>query len=503
MSASRTFAGDSATTLGKTYSVDDLAESWKLISSINQENSTPRRRWSLRRVSATSLDRMDYSAKTLSTSSLASSLPNVYNATQQPPQQHAVPHQKSYSESTLVQDQWFASQINPELTQTVPTMYDFQNLASSSSSYIDLEDLMFDNGPTLQQQDYNFPPQLPSWGGLEHLFTPEQTYSQMPYGNSILDAWKPMVTLPVAPQLPQQPQRPQIPSISRPNIAAVPEPSKASSLAQALIMPESATAAPVVKQEPCVHVQEAKSQNEPSSLPVPLKKEQHSSPASPPHTVPRQRASRRVSRKTAVVASPASSESSPSPSRASVSPSEDDREPLGDSVVAEEYFAPPTAPFSATPSAIDTVDTPRKMICKNCLITSTPFWRRSVHDELLCNACGLYLKLHGRHRPQTLVKSAVTAPVVDAPATKCSNCETLSTPLWRKNDQGKPLCNACGLFYKLHHRARPANGLAGASHVTRKRNRAARSSKSDESEDSDEEYSVGSSSSSTNKRTKA
>ncbi|KAJ3172807.1 hypothetical protein HDU87_007809 [Geranomyces variabilis] len=30
-----------------------------------------------------------------------------------------------------------------------------------------------------------------------------------------------------------------------------------------------------------------------------------------------------------------------------------------------------------------------KMMCENCHVTSTPLWRRSANDELLCNACGL------------------------------------------------------------------------------------------------------------------
>lgn len=38
---------------------------------------------------------------------------------------------------------------------------------------------------------------------------------------------------------------------------------------------------------------------------------------------------------------------------------------------------------------------------------------------------------------------------------KCSNCNTMTTSLWRRNAQGEPVCNACGLYYKLHSVNRP------------------------------------------------
>ncbi|VDM36228.1 unnamed protein product [Hydatigera taeniaeformis] len=34
--------------------------------------------------------------------------------------------------------------------------------------------------------------------------------------------------------------------------------------------------------------------------------------------------------------------------------------------------------------------------------------------------------------------------------TICSNCHTATTTLWRRNNNGEPVCNACGLYFKLH-----------------------------------------------------
>ncbi|THH27846.1 hypothetical protein EUX98_g6348 [Antrodiella citrinella] len=43
----------------------------------------------------------------------------------------------------------------------------------------------------------------------------------------------------------------------------------------------------------------------------------------------------------------------------------------------------------------------------------------------------------------------------DQSPTVCTNCQTTNTPLWRRDPEGQPLCNACGLFYKLHGVVRP------------------------------------------------
>ncbi|CCK69257.1 Dal80p KNAG_0C01440 [Huiozyma naganishii CBS 8797] len=39
----------------------------------------------------------------------------------------------------------------------------------------------------------------------------------------------------------------------------------------------------------------------------------------------------------------------------------------------------------------------------------------------------------------------------------CKNCATVNTPLWRRDNEGNTLCNACGLFLKLHGTPRPIN----------------------------------------------
>jgi GATA-binding protein len=37
----------------------------------------------------------------------------------------------------------------------------------------------------------------------------------------------------------------------------------------------------------------------------------------------------------------------------------------------------------------------------------------------------------------------------------CKNCGTTVTPLWRRDEEGYPICNACGLYHKLHGSSRP------------------------------------------------
>lgn len=106
--------------------------------------------------------------------------------------------------------------------------------------------------------------------------------------------------------------------------------------------------------------------------------------------------------------------------------------------------------------------------------TSTPNTSQLVHQSMSNQA---------HTSPNTPPESGLSSAVPSRPAspggskntepggsvpTTCTNCFTQTTPLWRRNPEGQPLCNACGLFLKLHGVVRP---LSLKTDVIKKRNR--------------------------------
>lgn len=73
-----------------------------------------------------------------------------------------------------------------------------------------------------------------------------------------------------------------------------------------------------------------------------------------------------------------------------------------------------------------------------------------------------------RSHIRSMQPSSSSSPSKGNGSTRCTNCRTGNTPLWRRNPQGQPLCNACGLFLKLHGTVRP---LSLKTDIIKKRNR--------------------------------
>jgi hypothetical protein len=74
--------------------------------------------------------------------------------------------------------------------------------------------------------------------------------------------------------------------------------------------------------------------------------------------------------------------------------------PTDDPVTPEDH---PQYTIPASPSSMDACEPAHE--CVNCQQTTTPLWRKNERGEFVCNACGLYAKLHRRDRPPTLKRA--------------------------------------------------------------------------------------------------
>ncbi|XP_041565417.1 box A-binding factor isoform X2 [Drosophila elegans] len=88
--------------------------------------------------------------------------------------------------------------------------------------------------------------------------------------------------------------------------------------------------------------------------------------------------------------------------------------------------------------------------CESC---HSPLMRKG--SELFCTNCSPFMRMAQRMPQRQAKPKAAAAPNNRRNGVTCANCQTNSTTLWRRNNEGNPVCNACGLYFKLHNMNRP------------------------------------------------
>ncbi|KAF8794453.1 GATA-binding factor 5-A-like isoform X2 [Argiope bruennichi] len=123
--------------------------------------------------------------------------------------------------------------------------------------------------------------------------------------------------------------------------------------------------------------------------------------------------------------------------------------------------------FVDPPPEYNRIPEPPQHQCAMCGATDSNPWRRGDAGQFICNNCTLY-KNGVTSRSAAAIRPPRRLTTSRRVGMTCSNCSTTDTTLWRRNTQGEPVCNACGLYYKLHQVNRPIS-MRKDSIQTRKR----------------------------------
>ncbi|CAI2187236.1 18960_t:CDS:2 [Funneliformis geosporum] len=108
-------------------------------------------------------------------------------------------------------------------------------------------------------------------------------------------------------------------------------------------------------------------------------------------------------------------------------------------------------------TSISKTDNFSETTCADCLITYAPTWRIRQDGKKVCNACGLYRRKYGSKRPLEVTREGkvrIKRRNISANQPKvCANCGTNESTCWRRVG-GERHCNACGLFAKINGQPR-------------------------------------------------
>ena len=122
---------------------------------------------------------------------------------------------------------------------------------------------------------------------------------------------------------------------------------------------------------------------------------------------------------------------------------------------------PPTPTRPDFVTAQTSLQQHEKPACTSCGTYDTPYWRRNLDGKYICNACGLYEKSRGPASHTIEVKKQSPLRSQRGAQASCANCGTTTTSTWRRSETGERICNACGLYYKLHKVQRPKHMKVG------------------------------------------
>ncbi|XP_063306347.1 zinc finger transcription factor Trps1 isoform X2 [Pelobates fuscus] len=76
------------------------------------------------------------------------------------------------------------------------------------------------------------------------------------------------------------------------------------------------------------------------------------------------------------------------------------------------------------------------VFCANCLTTKTSLWRKNANGGYVCNACGLYQKLHSTPRPLNIIKQNNGEQIIRRRTRKRLNPEALQSEQLNKHQRG-------------------------------------------------------------------